>query len=78
MVPVERIWRIRTSPTGGVEIRLVPGQGGEPWRLVLVNSDRGDADAQAFSVDVARAIAETMLEACEVAAALGAQAPVAR
>jgi hypothetical protein len=78
MVPVERIWRIRPSATDSVEIRLVPGQGGEPWRLLLVGSAAGNADGQAFPVDVARAIAETMLEACEVAAALGEPGPAGR
>jgi hypothetical protein len=78
MVPVERIWRVKASPADTVEIRLSPGRADDSWRVELVDSKLAGADAQTFDVDVARAIAQAMLEACEVASALGAEAVTVR
>jgi nitrite reductase (NADH) large subunit len=69
MVDVERIWRIRTSADGDLEIRLGPGNAGE--RQVVLQHTGGDGDGlRALNLGAARALAETLLEACEVASAL--------
>jgi nitrite reductase (NADH) large subunit len=68
MVDVQRIWRI-TTPSGGYEVQLTTGRTGQ--RQVVLEQIGPDPDGkQALELDVARALAETMLEACEVAAAL--------
>jgi hypothetical protein len=78
MVPVERIWRVKASPADTVEIRLSPGRADDSWRVEVADSKLADTDARTFDVDVARAIAQAMLEACEVASALGAEAVTVR
>jgi hypothetical protein len=71
MVPVERIWRIKASAMGPLEVRLSPGSGGEEWTVALVGAGLADGDEQTFEVEAAQAVAQALLEACEVAAALG-------
>ena len=69
MVELERLWRITTSVGQIIQIRLsADGQDGQ--QVVLEPHSSGQADGQSFDIDVARAIAQAMLEACEVALAL--------
>jgi hypothetical protein len=76
MAEVERIWRIVTEERETIEIRLLTGANGEP--LVAMEQSGGGEDHDAFAVDTARAIAQVMLEACEVASVLREQFAVAR
>jgi hypothetical protein len=71
MAEVERIWRISTENSGTVEVRLFVGSGGD-HQLGLERLG-ADPDQETFDVEVARALAQAMLEACEVAAALDEQ-----
>jgi len=76
MVDVQRIWRITTA-SGGYEVQLTAGRTGQGQ--VVLEQIGADADGkQALDLDVARALAETMLEACEVAAALNESAGMRR
>jgi hypothetical protein len=69
MVDVERIWRIKTSSNGDLEVRLAPTHSGDRQvRLEQVGAD--ESGLQALDLVAARALAETLLEACEVATAL--------
>jgi hypothetical protein len=69
MVDVERIWRIKTSSNGDLEVRLAPTHSGDRQvRLEQVGAD--ESGLQALDLVAARALAETLLEACEVASAL--------
>jgi len=69
VVEVQRIWRITTLTGETIQVRLSPDrQGGQQVVLESLSSD--SPDGQAFDVDVARALAQAMLEACEVALAL--------
>jgi hypothetical protein len=69
VVELERIWRITTSTGGTVHVRLLTDGQGNP-RVVLEPLNWESGDGQVFDVEVARAIAQAMLEACEVAVAL--------
>jgi hypothetical protein len=75
MAEVERIWRIVTSEQGRIEIRLFTGPDGE--QQVVLDQFGAENAAGVFGVDVARAIAQVMLEACEVAAAISEQLTMA-
>jgi hypothetical protein len=76
MAEVERIWRIVTEEGETIEIRLLTGADGEPL-IAMEQSARGEGHG-AFAVDTARAIAQVMLEACEVASVLREQFAVTR
>lgn len=69
MVELERVWRITTSTGRAIHVRLLTDGQGDP-RLVLEPLNREAGDGQVFEVEVARAVAQAMLEACEVAVAL--------
>lgn len=69
MVEVQRIWRITTSSGNTVQVRLSPDRQGAQ-QLVLEGVDSESTNGQTFDVEVARALAQAMLEACEVALAL--------
>jgi hypothetical protein len=71
MTDVERIWRIRTESDSILELRLLTGPAGDQ-RLVLEQSG-AEPLTGSLDVDDARALAQAMLEACEVAAALSEQ-----
>jgi hypothetical protein len=72
VVEVERIWRIGASPGRAIEVRLA-ADGGEIPKVMLAQQGAAAGDTQTFDVDVARALAQAMLEACEVASALNEQ-----
>jgi hypothetical protein len=74
MVNIERIWRVVSASGKRFEVRLSEGPGGRP-QVSLNGGDGGDAKESdgSFDIDVARAVAQAMLEACEVASALGEQ-----
>jgi hypothetical protein len=71
MAEVERIWRIATNGQDKIEIRLFTGPNGE--QQVVLDQIGAQTTGGVFGVDVARAVAQVMLEACEVAAALSEQ-----
>jgi hypothetical protein len=75
MAEVERIWRITIDGQSRIEIRLFTGPDGEQ-QVVLDQLGAGSAGG-VFGVDVARAIAQVMLEACEVSSALSEQLAMA-
>jgi hypothetical protein len=70
MVDVQRIWRITTSGHGEFEVRLAAGPNRER-RVALEQIGAESADMETLDLEVARALAQAMLEACEVASALG-------
>jgi hypothetical protein len=77
MLQVQRIWRITTAGSQAIEVRLSPARNGnDELMLELIGFDL--ADKQTFDVDVARALAQAILEACEVASALSEQAASTR
>jgi ATP-dependent protease HslVU (ClpYQ) peptidase subunit len=76
MAEVERIWRIMTDDHKTIEIRLFTGADGEP--VVALDQTPGAGAGGVYAVDTARAIAQVMLEACEVASVLGEQFAVSR
>jgi hypothetical protein len=76
MAEVERIWRIVTNDQGTIEVRLFTGPDGEP--MVTLEELPSGGSPGVFAVDTARAIAQVMLEACEVASVLGEQFAVSR
>ena len=74
MAEVERIWRVTTEENGTLEVRL-SAAGGQDHRVILaqVASDRTDfgwLDKETLDVEVARAVGQALIEACEVASAL--------
>jgi hypothetical protein len=71
MVNIERIWRVISVSGKRFEVRLSEGPGGRP-QVSLNGGDADESDGN-FDIDVARAVAQAMLEACEVASALGEQ-----
>ncbi|MCW2503421.1 MAG: hypothetical protein JWO79_1705 [Actinomycetia bacterium] len=75
MAEVERIWRIGTGGQGRIEVRLFTGPSGE--QQVVLDQLGPDRPGTAWEVDVARAVAQVMLEACEVASALSDQLAMA-
>jgi hypothetical protein len=77
MLEVQRIWRITTSANSAIEVRLSAGRNGDQ-QLMLERFGSDPADEQTFDVEVARALAQAMLEACEVASALSDQAAATR
>jgi hypothetical protein len=77
MAQVERLWRILAETKGTIEVRLVDDAAGDPYlTLEQLNSDA--VDEAVFYPDVARALAQVLLEACEVASALSRQIRVDR
>ena len=75
MAEVERIWRIAIDGQSRIEIRLFTGPDGE--QQVVFDRIGAEAAGGVFGVDVARAVAQVMLEACEVASALSEQMALA-
>jgi hypothetical protein len=71
MVNIERIWRVVSGSGKRFEVRLSEGQGGRPQ--VSLNGGDTEVPDGTFDIEVARAVAQAMLEACEVASALGEQ-----
>jgi hypothetical protein len=72
MLEIQRVWRITTSSSGSMEVSLSEdGSGQQRVQLELPSVEA--SDEQAFDVEVARALAQAMLEACEVASALSGQ-----
>jgi hypothetical protein len=69
MLEIQRIWRITTSANGAIDVRLSPRRNGDQ-QLMLAWLVSDPPDEQTLDLEVARALAETMLEACEVASAL--------
>ncbi len=67
MADIERIWRITTDSRGRIEVRL--SQSSQGGAQLSLERDSEPLDG-AFDIAVARAIAQAMLEACEVASAL--------
>ncbi len=67
MADIERIWRITADSRGRIEVRLFQGPQGEAQ--LSLERDFEPVDG-AFEIPVARAVAQAMLEACEVASAL--------
>jgi hypothetical protein len=70
MADVERIWRITTEKNGTIDVRLRESPVGDR-QVILEHLGSEDLDGDSFDVPVARALAQAMLEACEVASALG-------
>lgn len=66
MVEVQRIWRVTTAASGAIDVRLSSDPNGN-HRVLL---SEGGKDRALF-VDEARAVAQAILEACEVDSALG-------
>jgi hypothetical protein len=77
MLEVQRIWRITTSANNAIEVRLSAGRNGDQ-QLILGRFGSDASDEQPFDVEVARALAQTLLEACEVASALSDQVAATR
>jgi hypothetical protein len=77
MVEIQRIWRITTSANHAIEVRLVPDRD-RNHQLMLELAGFEEADEQTFDVEVARAIGQTILEACEVASALSEEIATTR
>jgi hypothetical protein len=75
MPEIERIWRISTDSGNKIEIRLSLGRQGDPHVSLEPSADQLTG---AIDVNVARAVAQAMLEACEVASALSEQTIVIR
>ena len=71
MVDVQRIWLIGTGKAedGGAQVSLRQTDSGE-FALSLGASGTNGTPGQHLDLEVARALAEAVLEACEVAAAL--------
>lgn len=69
---VQRIWRISTSAQSAIEVQLLPTPQGER-RLRVDETGTPTGALQSLRVDVARAVAQAVLEACEVASALARQ-----
>ena len=71
MVEVQRIWLIGdgTSEAGGAQVSLRQ-TGSGAFALSLGSPGANGGRGQELDLDVARALAQAMLEACEVAAAL--------
>ena len=65
MIEVQRIWRVTTAAHGAVDVRL----SGDTKGTHQVMFSEGGKE-RAFGVDEARAIAQAILEACEVDSAL--------
>jgi hypothetical protein len=73
---VERIWRVTTEAGWMIEVRLTSAGDKEPKVLVERLSASPD-DEVAFDLEVARALAQALLEASEVASALREQVAAA-
>ena len=69
MGELDRIWRVTTATRGTFEVRLSESPTGDQ-QVILEQLGTGPLDEGTFDVDVARALARAMLEACEVASAL--------
>jgi hypothetical protein len=65
MVEVQRIWRVNTAANGAIDVRLSSDKEGDH---LLLLSDEGKE--RALDLDEARAVAQAILEACEVDSAL--------
>jgi len=76
MAEVERIWRVTTQDKGSIELRLFTGPDGE--HQVVLDQLGSEAVDGAFDIEVARALAQAMFEACEVASALSEQLSAVR
>jgi hypothetical protein len=66
MAEVQRIWRIPARWGGPIEVSLVKAEAGD---MVVVSQDGTE---RPYALEDARGIAQAMLEACEIAAALAA------
>lgn len=65
MVEVQRIWRVNTAANGAFDVRLASDPRGNH---AVVLSEGGKE--RSLALDEARAIAQAILEACEVDSAL--------
>lgn len=69
MVEVQRLWRIAAPGQSPIIMSLSAPDGDIP-HVSLEGAGADGFTAATFDIDVARALAQTLLEACEVAAAL--------
>jgi hypothetical protein len=68
MIEVQRIWRVGAG-SDAVEVSLQTGSPGRP--MVGLRLPGGGADGeQTFDVELVQAMAQAMLEACEISTAL--------
>jgi hypothetical protein len=70
MLDVQRIWRIATSRGGMIEVRLWRTPAGDQ-RVLLEQLASDVTDEAALDLDAAQAVAQAVLEACEIARAVG-------
>lgn len=72
VVEVQRIWRVAGDADSSLQVRLLRANTGAPT-VVLEDGGLEPGPEKHLDVDVARALAQAMLEACEVATALAHQ-----
>jgi hypothetical protein len=68
MVEIERVWRIATSPTGVIEVRLSRDRAGD-LRVLLEQLGSEQTGETGLELDVAQALALAVFEAYQIARA---------